>query len=72
MTIGEKIKLLADTLDVDENKLSSETVLTSLNEWDSMGKISLMAIFKKSYSKELSVEQISAFRLIQDVLDLME
>ena len=70
--INEKIKLLANALDVDENGLNAETVLASLEEWDSMGKISLMAMFEKRYGKQVSVEQMSDFQFVRDILDLME
>ena len=72
MLINEKIKILANVLDVDENGLNAETVLTSLDEWDSMGKISLMAMFEKRYGKQVSVEQISDFQFLRDILDLMD
>ena len=72
MTNNEKIKLLANTLDVDEDGLNAETVLTSLDEWDSMGKISLMAMFEKQYGKQVSVERMSDFEFVRDILDLME
>jgi len=70
--ISDKIRLLASALDVDENILSSETVLSSLDEWDSMGKISLIAMLNKRYGKQLSVDKISDFQFIQDIIDLME
>ena len=72
MIINEKIKLLANTLEVDENKLNAETVLSSLDEWDSMGKLLLIAMFEKLYHKRLSLELISNFQSIQNILDLME
>ena len=72
MTIETKLDLIAETLDTDRDGLTLETDLSSLDEWDSMGVISTIAMLDRNYKKVLSAEQIEALVTVKDILDLME
>jgi len=70
--MNEKIKLLAEILDSDENILTPETELEQLEEWDSMGIISVIAMLDKKYGVQLKADQIQALKSVGDILNLME
>lgn len=70
MNNNEKIALITESLNA-ETELTPETALDSLEEWDSMGKISLIAMLNKKFDILLNVEQITALKTVQDVLDKM-
>lgn len=63
----EKIELLEDMMDLDEGTLSPDTVLDDLEEWDSMSKLSLVVLAKKSFSKDLDVKDVREFKTVADI-----
>lgn len=72
MTLEEKIELLADLFEVENNEISSETQLEDFEPWDSMSKLSLIVLMDDEFSKKLSGEQIREFKTIGDILQFME
>ena len=71
MTQEEKIALLEDMLDLDSNSLTPDTELTSIEEYDSMAKLSLIVLMDEEFGKRLSGEQILKFKNIGDIIDFM-
>lgn len=71
MTKEEKIALLEDMLELESGALTAGTELSSIDEYDSMAKLSLIVLMDDEFSKKLTGEQISAFKTVQDVLDFM-
>ena len=71
MTEEEKIALLEDMLELDNGSLQPETELSSVDEYDSMAKLSLIVMMDDEFSKKLSGEQIRQFKTVQDILDYM-
>ena len=71
MTHEEKLALIAETLDADKANIKPEVELKTLDEWDSMGVISTIAMLDKKYNKVLNAEQIDHLKTVQDILDLM-
>lgn len=72
MTNEEKIALLEDMLELDEGILNPETELSSIEEYDSMAKLSLIVLMDDEFGKKLSGEKIREFKTVQDVLDFMD
>ena len=71
MTQEEKIALLEDMLELDGGTLTPETELSSIDEYDSMAKLSLIVMMDDEFGKKLTGEQIREFKTVQDVLDFM-
>ena len=71
MTQEEKIALLEDMLELDGGTLTPETELSSIDEYDSMGKLSLIVLMDDEFGKKLTGEQIREFNTVQDILDFM-
>jgi acyl carrier protein len=72
MTEREKIKLIEEVLELEENSLTGETLLADIPEYDSMAKLTLIVMFDDEFSKKLTGEQIRAFVTVKDIVDLME
>jgi acyl carrier protein len=68
MTNEEKIALIEETLDIESGSLSPETELSSVAEYDSMAKLSLIVLCDENFNKKLSGEQIRAFNTVGDIL----
>lgn len=71
MTQEEKIALLEETLELDGGTLKPETVLDTLKEYDSMGKLTLIVMMDDELNKKLTGEQIREFVTVKDILDFM-
>ena len=71
MTTEEKIALLEDMLELDNDSLNPETVLADIDEYDSMAKLSLIVLMDDECGKKLTGEQIRDFKTVQDILDFM-
>lgn len=72
MTKEEKLGLLAETLEVETEELSEDTVLSDLDCWDSMTKLSLIVMFDDEFGKKITSEDIKGFSTIGDILEAME
>lgn len=72
MTNEEKIAMLEDIMDLDEGTLEAASVLKEFEEWDSLSKLSLMAMAKKEFSKKLTTEEIHTFKTVQDICDYLQ
>ena len=71
MTQEEKIALLEDMLELDGGSLKPEMKLSSIDEYDSMAKLSLIVLMDDEFNKKLTGEQIREFNTVQDILDFM-
>lgn len=71
MTQEEKIALLEDMLELDGGLLTPEMELSSIDEYDSMAKLSLIVLMDDEFNKKLSGEQIREFRTVADILTFM-
>lgn len=71
MTQEEKIALLEDMLELEGGTLKPETELGSIDEYDSMAKLSLIVLMDDECGKKLTGEQIREFKTVQDILDFM-
>lgn len=71
MTQEEKIAMLEDMLELDGGTLKPETELSSIDEYDSMAKLSLIVLMDDECGKKLTGEQIRTFVTVKDILDFM-
>jgi len=71
MTNEEKIALIEETLDIESGSLNPETELSSVAEYDSMAKLSLIVLCDENFNKKLSGEQIRAFFTVGDILNFL-
>ena len=72
MTIEEKIAVLEDMLELENGTLTVETKLSTVDEFDSMAKLSLIVISDEEFGKKLTGEQLREFKTIGDILTFRE
>lgn len=72
MTQEEKLALLEEMLELDNGSLQPETELSSIDEYDSMAKLSLIVLMDDECNKKLTGEQIREFKTVVDILNFME
>ncbi|MDI3532483.1 MAG: acyl carrier protein [Synergistaceae bacterium] len=72
MNLEEKLSLIAEALDIEPGTLKPETRLEDLQEWDSLGMVSLIAMLDKHFSVRLQPEEIRALVTVEDILSRMK
>lgn len=71
MDTNEKLALLEEMMELDKGMLLPDTVLSSIEEYDSMAKLSLIVLMKDEFDKKITVKDIKQFVKVQDILDFM-
>ncbi|WP_028129591.1 phosphopantetheine-binding protein [Selenomonas sp. AE3005] len=72
MTKVERLNILAEAMDVGIDVLLDDTVLSSLDEWDSLAALSLMAVLNGKMNKKITPLEIKELNTVADALKLME
>ena len=60
------LKKIASILEV--KKITPSDKLSNFNSWDSLAKLSVIALAEKEYKKNLNNDQIEKFKTVQDIL----
>ncbi len=71
MTNNEKMALLEDMFEVDPGTLKPEIELNTLENWDSMMKLSLIVLVDEECGKTLKSDDMKKFVTLQDIMDYM-
>ena len=72
MNLQEKLALIEEVLDVEAGSLTQETMLSDVEEWDSIAALSLIVMLDEKFEKTVSGAQIKAMASISDILAYME
>ena len=62
------IELIAEALEVGPETITAETILSELEEYDSMGKLSIIVIMDEDFDKTLSGEEMASFKTVADIV----
>ena len=71
MTNKDKMLLLEEMMELDENSINEETMLSSIDEWDSMAALMLISLSDEKFQKKLLPNQIREFITIGDILKFL-
>ncbi len=72
MTENEKLKILAEAMDIEVEELSEDDNLTQNPAWDSLSVLSFMASVGAKFGKKLKPAEVQAVVTVRDALNLME
>lgn len=72
MSQQEKLNLLEEMMEIDEGTLTPDTVLSTIEEWDSLSVLSFMSIMDEKFGKNISGNEIKSKKTIADLLIMME
>ena len=72
MTDEKKIALIADVMEVDETELTSQTVLSDLDAWDSIAVLSFIAMMDDEFHKIVKGAVVKSQNMVGDLMKLME
>ena len=68
MTLDEKLALLTETIEAEPGELRPEVELSSLDIWDSLAKLSVLAMFISNFEREVEADKVRAFATVGDIL----
>lgn len=72
MTNEEKIAILEELMEVDEGTLTPETLLSNIEEWDSVSFLSFMAMMDEKFGKTVTGSEIKTKETVGDLMAMME
>lgn len=68
MTEQEKLALIEEALELDEGSLNPEMKLDDIDGYDSMAKLSIIAMADDEFGVTLTGETVKAFKTVGDIL----
>lgn len=72
MTINEKIEKIADMLDLEPEDIKEDANLSDYEEWDSVARLSFIALMDEKFDKAVSGADIRNLVTIKDMLSIMK
>lgn len=72
MELTKKIALLEEALDTEEGVLTPETSLDTVEEWDSIAMLSLIAMLDEEFDKTITGKELKELKTVADILAYME
>lgn len=72
MTNEEKIAILEEIMEVEEGTLTTETLLSNIEEWDSVSFLSFMAMMDEKFGKTVTGSEIKNKETVGDLMAMME
>lgn len=72
MELKEKLALIEEAIDTEEGILTPETLLSDVDEWDSIAALTLIAMLDEKFGKAITGAQIKALETVGDILAYME
>ncbi len=71
MSEKEKLELLEEIMDREE-PLELGMELENMEEWDSLSTLALAAKVKELYGNNLTLDEITNFKTVQDICDYLK
>lgn len=71
MTVQEKIALLEDMLELDEDTLKEDMLLEDIDEWNSLAYLSFSVLLSDEFDKNVAASEIKTYTSVKDLLNVM-
>lgn len=72
MTEARKIEMLEEMMELEAGTLKADTVLSDIEEWDSIALISFIALMDDEFDKVIKGSVIKQAKTVADLMALME
>ena len=63
------IELFKETLEIEENSISRDTIFRDLDQWDSMAFLSVIAMIDEEYDVVIEGNDFKELKTIGDLID---
>ena len=64
---NQLINIVKEALDIEEETIDLNTQFDSLDTWDSLGKLSLIALIDESFNVQISDKEFNSFQTLDDL-----
>lgn len=71
MTDEEKMKIIAEAMEIDSGILKSTDLLEKYEEWDSLAALSLVSIVDKKLNKTINGNELKGVKTVQEIMNLL-
>ncbi len=72
MSNAEMMELFAEGLEVDASTLTPQTRIAEVEEWNSIGWLTIMSLVDERMGVQIDSKSIRGFQTAQDVIDYLE
>ncbi len=72
MDVQEFIEKFADAIDIESNELTAETEFRSLNEWDSVAYISVIAMMDEEYDIQIEMSVFKTLKTLGAIAEYID
>ncbi len=72
MSREEKLKILADILEVEVDELQEDMILDDFETWDSVAVLSVIAMMDEKFGKYPHASEIRQYKRVIDLMNGME
>ncbi len=71
MSTTSYLPLFAEALEVDESALSLDTRIEDVEEWNSIGWLTIMSLVDEQLGVQIESKAIRGFKTVRDVVDYL-
>jgi acyl carrier protein len=71
MNEQELIGLFAEALEVEESSLTPETMIADVEEWNSIGWLTIMSLVDEQLGVQIESKAIRGFKSVREVIDYL-
>jgi acyl carrier protein len=71
MSTNDLMELFAEGLEVDASALTAETRIADVEEWNSIGWLTIMSLVDERMGVQIESKAIRGFQTVQDVVDYL-
>ena len=64
MTREEKIEIIADILEMDDEIIKEDTILEELETWDSVAVLAVISVINEKFDRYPTAEEIKTYKIL--------
>lgn len=72
MNVQEFIEKFAEAIDIEANELTADTEFRTLDEWDSVAYISVIAMMDEEYDIQIEMPQFKQLKTLGAIAEYIE
>ena len=72
MTDNEKMQCIADSVEMEPDELGLDTLLSELENWDSVAVLSIIAVINEKLGRFPSADEILSYKTVGDLMKAMD
>ena len=65
------LKIISKALNIPQNKITEKTKLTSFEEWDSLGILTVMSAIDKKFKGKVDINSFEKVKNIEDIVKII-